>query len=94
MYKVIVPFRDKYNHQKIYQVGESFFSDDEKRIADLLDRKLIEGVSKDAPSFDIAENNEYQLMTKREITALLKKKKIKFNSRQTKDELIQLLLGD
>lgn len=93
MYRVISTFRDKYNHQKIYQVGESFFSEDEKRIADLLDRKLIEGVSDDAPSFDFAVHNEYQLMTKKEIIELLRKKRIKFNSHQTKDELVHLLLG-
>lgn len=95
MFKVISPFRDKYIPGKIYRVGDPFHSDDEKRIKDLLNRKLIEGVSeKGTPSFDVAEHNEYQLMTKKEIEALLKKKGIKFNSRQTKDELIQLLGGE
>lgn len=93
MYKVIFPFRDKYNRQKIYRKGDLFHSDDEERIADLLNRGLIEGVSDDTPSVDVAEHNEYQLMTKKELKALLKKKNIKFNSRQTKAELIQLLLG-
>lgn len=83
MYKVISPFRDKYNPGKVYQVGETFNSDDENRIRDLLNRKLIEGVLDDAPSFNVAEHNEFQLMTKKEIMALLKKKGIEFNSRQT-----------
>lgn len=94
MYKVISPFRDKYIPSKVYQVGETFNSDDENRIRDLLNRKLIEGVFDDAPSFNVAEHNEFQLMTKKEIMALLKKKGIEFNSRQTKDELIQLLGGE
>lgn len=93
MYKVISPFRDKYIPRKIYQVGETFNSDDENRIRDLLNRKLIEGVLDDAPSFNVAEHNEFQLMTKKEIIELLRKKRIKFNSHQTKDELVHLLLG-
>jgi len=93
MYKVVSPFRDKYNRQKIYRKGDLFYSDDKERIADLLNRGLIEGVSDDTPSIDVAEHNEYQLMTKKELKALLKKKNIQFNSRQTKAELIQLLLG-
>jgi len=93
-FKVISPFRDKYNLSKIYQVGETFESEDEVRIKDLLDRKLIDGEGaseNDAPSFPIADQNELQLMTKKELMDLLKQKKIPFNSRQTKEELIQLL---
>ncbi|WP_147402726.1 hypothetical protein [Caldibacillus debilis] len=93
MYKVISPFRDKFNPEKIYHVGDPFESDDKERIADLISRKLIEGVPDGAPSFHAAEHNEYQLMTKKEIIALLKKKGIEFNSRQPKEELIRLLLG-
>lgn len=94
MYKVIVPFRDKYIPGKVYQVGDSFTSDDENRITNLLNRKLIEGVSNDTPSIDVAEHNAYQLMTKKEIKALLTKKGIKFNDRQTKAELIAMLGGE
>jgi len=93
MFKVISPFRDKYNPRKVYQVGEPFHSDDEERIKDLLNRKLIEGVSSDTPFFDDAEDQDYQKMTKKELQKLLEQKGIEYSQRQTKDELIQLLLG-
>lgn len=93
MFKVLSPFRDKYNPKKVYQVGELFHSDEEERIQDLLNRKLIEGVSDNTPSFDVSVHNEFHLMTKKELQNLLKQKGIEFNQRQTKDELIQLLLG-
>ena len=88
-YKVISPFRDKYNKDKVYRVGEPFFSDEKERIQDLLDRKLIEGVSNDdTPTFN------YESLTKDELMALLEEKGIEFNKRQTKAELIQLLGGE
>lgn len=93
MFKVLSPFRDKYNPKKVYQVGELFHSDEEERIQDLLNRKLIEGVSDNTPSFDDEENHDYQKMTKKELQKLLEHKGIEYSQRQTKDELIQLLLG-
>lgn len=48
--KVLKPFRDKYNPDKIFLPGENFDSDDQDRIADLVKRRLIEG--EQSPSFD------------------------------------------
>lgn len=92
MYKVVSPFRDKYNNN-VYRVGESFNSDSSARIENLLKRKLIEGVSNDAPSINAANKNELQLMTKKELMKELTKSGIEFSNRQNKDELITLLLG-
>lgn len=95
MYEVITPFRDKFIYGKVYQKGDEFESNDEERIKDLLDRKLIKRVDNDTSSAtDVADSNAYNLMTKNEIMELLKQKGIEFNSRQTKDELIQLLGGE
>lgn len=92
MYKVIKPFRDKYNHKKIYRVGEGFISDDNERIKDLISRGLIEGVSDETPSINIAEKNAYELMNKKKLEKELQDRGIKYNKRQTKAELIELLL--
>ena len=84
MYKVIKEFRDINNLKKVYKVGDEFISDDKKRINNLIERGLIEG-EENSPSYDS--------MTKKEIKKLLDKKEIDYNSRQTKDELIELLEG-
>ena len=41
--KVLQRFRDKYDNKVIYNVGDNFFSYDEERIKDLVERGLIEG---------------------------------------------------
>ena len=41
MYKVIKRFKDKYNLQHFYNVGDNFDTEDKVRIKDLLNRKLI-----------------------------------------------------
>ncbi len=46
--KVLIPFRDKYNPERIYVPGEDFNSDEQDRIDNLVKRGLIEGVE-DAP---------------------------------------------
>ncbi len=50
-----------------------------------------ESESKPATVF-VADSNAYQLMTKKELFKELSKRSIKFNERQMKAELIQLLL--
>lgn len=47
--RVLIPFRDKYNPERIYVPGDDFNSDEQDRINDLVKRGLIEGVE-DAPS--------------------------------------------
>lgn len=81
--RVLRKFRDKYNKDIIYQVGENFVSDDIERINDLISRGLIEGELK--PSFSS--------MTKREIMQLLDKKGIEYNAKAKKEELLELLQG-
>ncbi len=44
MYKVISQFKDKFNPQHFYNVGDEFISTDEYRITDLLSRQLIKEV--------------------------------------------------
>lgn len=91
MYKVIRIFRDKYTKCP-YAIGDSFESADPDRVEDLLDRKLIEDVPEKVTS-SIADHNEYQLMTKNELTKVLAKRGIEFNKRLAKDELIGLLMS-
>ena len=42
--KVLHRFRDKYDKKVIYNVGDDFFTYDEERIKDLIERGLIEGI--------------------------------------------------
>ncbi len=86
MYKVIKAFRDKYS-KKLYVIGDSFTSEDPVRITDLVNRKLIEGVS------DNGTPLVYETMTRNEIVELIDQKGIEYNKRFTKPELIQLLIG-
>lgn len=92
MYKVLQHFRDKYNKRKIYKPGDKFISDDQERIRDLINRGLIEGELPEAPSINIPEKKTYQFMTKKEIEKELRSKGIEYSPRQTKAELIELLL--
>jgi hypothetical protein len=98
---VIKAFRDKVTG-KVYRKGDSYSLDDDKRVAFLIENGCLEGVSvketpsidiPEAPSNDVAEHNGLQLMTKKELTELLTRKDIKFNKSDSKEELIQLLLG-
>lgn len=79
-YTVMRQFRDKYTRE-IYLPGDAFVSDEADRIKDLLTRELIEEV-------------KYDSMTKKEIMDMLEERNIKYNERQTKAELIELLGGD
>ena len=79
-YTVMRQFRDKYTRE-IYLPGDAFTSDEAARIKDLLTRELIEEV-------------KYDSMTKKEIMDMLEERNIKYNERQTKAELIELLGGD
>ncbi len=81
--KVLRKFRDKYNKDIIYQVGDEFISDDVERINDLISRGLIEGEIQ--PSF--------RSITKKEIMKLLDGKGIEYDAKAKKDELIELLQG-
>lgn len=81
--RVLRKFRDKYNKDIMYQVGDEFLSDDVERINDLISRGLIEGEIQ--PSF--------RSMTKKEIINLLEEKDIEFDAKAKKDELIELLQG-
>jgi len=81
--KVLRKFRDKYNKDIIYQVGDEFISDDVERINDLISRGLIEGEIQ--PSF--------RSMTRKEILKLLDEKNIKYNPKAKKEDLIELLKG-
>lgn len=47
--KVLIPFRDKYNPERVYVPGEDFISDEPERINDLINRGLINDVE-DIPS--------------------------------------------
>lgn len=47
--KVLKPFRDKYNPERIYKPGEDFISDEPERTNNLIRRGLVEGAEK-APS--------------------------------------------
>lgn len=78
-YEVIRRFRDKYTGE-IYLPGDSFKSNETDRINDLINRKLIKEVQQD-----------YNDLTKKELIALLNDKKIKFDAKANKDELIELL---
>jgi len=52
--KVLKPFRDKYNPDHIFLPGDDFKSTDKDRIADLVQRGLIEG--EQSPSLDHSAN--------------------------------------
>lgn len=88
MYKVINVFRDKYTNVR-YKIGDNFTSDEPERVKDLLDRKLIDGVSEEGTPSNMA----YQMMTNKELVHLLDERGVKCTNKQTKAELIQLLLG-
>jgi len=90
--RVLKVFRDKYSPDKIYKPGDEFVSDDTHRINDLIKRGLIEGTNNDVPSISIPDKNTFESMTKKEIEKELQRKGIEYNSRQTKAELINLLL--
>ncbi len=80
-FKVVKVFRDKYNEERIYRIGEIFGSEDKERIKDLKDRGLIADIPQ--PSFDA--------LTKNEIIEKLKEKEIEFDSKQKKADLLKLL---
>jgi len=86
MFRVIREFRDKYNLQKVYKAGDEFFSNEQKRIKNLLERGLIERVEE--PSL-----NSLNSLTKKEIMQLLDEKGIEYNAKAKKEELIELLQG-
>jgi len=83
MFRVIREFRDKYNLQKVYKAGDEFFSNEQKRIKNLLERGLIERV----------EEPSLNSLTKKEIMQLLDEKGIEYNAKAKKEELIELLQG-
>lgn len=74
-------FKDKYTGE-IYLPGDTFKSDDDKRIEDLINRKLIN------------QNEDLSNLTKKELQALLDEREIEHTTRLKKDELISLLGGD
>lgn len=55
MYKVISIFRDKYNPQKLYKVGDKFEAEDKNRIKDLISRRLITKAPKNKDNKKAAE---------------------------------------
>lgn len=84
MYRVVYAFLDITDLSHKYEIGDEFTSDDSERVKDLLNRKFIEGV---------VNTSSFELMSKKEIEALLKERAIEFNSRATKEELLNLLKG-
>jgi predicted transcriptional regulator YheO len=79
--KVLREFHDINNLKKIYRVGDSFESEDEKRIENLIERGLIEG--EPMPSIDS--------LTKIEIITELEERGIEFDKKAKVDELRALL---
>jgi hypothetical protein len=50
--RVLKGFRDMYNLELVYKVGDSFICEDKARIENLINRGLIEGIS---PSINLKE---------------------------------------
>jgi hypothetical protein len=91
--KVLKRFRDK-ESKKIYDKGDLYEHDNAERVAFLVESGFLEGVSEGGtPSFNVADHNSYQSMTKKELMDLLEKQGINFDKSQTKAEMIELLLG-
>ncbi len=87
------PFRCKYT-KKRYKPGETYEHPDPNRIEYLRDAGYLQApplLESPEASQTVAEHNEYELMTKKEIEELLKRRGIEHNRRQTKTELIELL---
>lgn len=58
MYQVISRFRDKYNPNRIYEIGDTFESNDKKRIKDLINRKLIAKADKESSNSEKPDSGE------------------------------------
>lgn len=78
-YQVVRRFRDKYTGELILP-GDSFICDENERVENLLARGLIK--------------KNYESLSKKDLSELLKEKGIKHSEKQTKDDLIALLGGD
>lgn len=70
--RVISKFHDKYNLEKVYNVGDEFTSDEPERVADLINRGLIEGDKK--PSVEPLGNEEVKKAPTKPKTKTTKKK--------------------
>lgn len=81
-YEVIRRFRDKYTGEIILP-GATFICEKTDRIIDLTNRGIIK-----------AQGLDSDAMTKKEIMSMLDDKGSKYNPRQSKAELIELLGGD
>ena len=98
MHKVIRRFSDKYTGE-LYLPVSSFLCDETERIKDLISRGLIkktkeqDGDWKDYLQKYPATYEYLSSFTKKELQAMLEDKGIEYNSRQTKNELIELLQG-
>ena len=98
MYTVVKPFRDKYTGEMILP-GSTFICDENDRIKDLINRGLIkktileDGSYKDYLQKYPATYEYLSSFTKKELQAMLEDKGTEYNSRQTKNELIELLQG-
>lgn len=98
MYTVVKPFRDKYTG-KIILPGSTFICDENDRIKDLINRGLIkktileDGGYKDYLQKYPATHEYLSSFTKKELQTMLEDKGIEYSSRQTKNELIELLQG-
>lgn len=98
MYTVVKPFRDKYTG-KIILPGSTFICDENDRIKDLINRGLIkktileDGGYKDYLQKYPATDDYLSSFTKKELQVMLEDKGIEYSSRQTKNELIELLQG-
>ncbi len=68
---------------EVHKAGDEFFSNEQKRIINLLERGLIERV----------EEPSLNSLTKKEIMQLLDEKGIEYNAKAKKEELIELLQG-